>query len=83
MSKGRYIICPFFKSQGALVIKCEGVEGARTTSLHFETSTEKTLYRRSHCEAFNYEDGCDVCRQILKKYDKAEVPKPREKIIIQ
>ena len=80
--KGRYVICPFFRAQGTLFIKCEGVPGVKTTSLYFETSTEKILYRRSHCESFNYEDNCDVCRQILKKYNKAEPEKPREKLII-
>ena len=80
--KGRYVICPFFRSQGPLVIKCEGVPGVKTTRLNFETSTEKILYRREHCESFNYEDNCDVCRQILKKYNKTEVSKPREKLII-
>ncbi|MBE6547949.1 MAG: hypothetical protein E7667_03600 [Ruminococcaceae bacterium] len=80
--KGRYIICPFFKSQGSLVIKCEGVLGTKTTALHFDTPTEKTVYRRTHCESFNYEKTCDVCRQILKKYHETEAQKPRQMLII-
>lgn len=80
--KGKYIICPFFRSQGKLVIKCEGVSDAKTTTLRFETSLEKTVYRRTHCESFDYERTCEICRQINQKYNKVEAPKPRQMLVI-
>ena len=80
--KGRYIICPFFKGQSPLVIRCEGMPGTKTTALHFESLSARRAYRRAHCECFDYEDTCDVCREILKKYYRAEPEKPREMMVI-
>lgn len=72
MANIKYIICPFYKSQGPCVIKCEGMADGKITSNWFETSAEKVEYRKAHCESFDYEKNCDVCRQLLKKYYKEE-----------
>lgn len=68
----RYVICPFYKSQGQLVIKCEGISKRKLTNICFQTPEERTEYRKAHCESFEYEKNCDVCRSLLEKYYKPE-----------
>lgn len=81
-SQGKYVICPFFRSQGSLYITCEGIKNIKTTSIHFESPAEKTIYRRAHCESFDYERTCDICRQILKKYSTADSSAPRDMLTV-
>lgn len=68
MANAKYIICPFYKSQGVYVIKCEGFDSKNTTRVCFDTPDKKTEYVKIHCESFDYDKKCNVCRRLLKKY---------------
>lgn len=82
MSQEKYIICPFFKSQSSVAIRCEDISENKLSGICFGSSWEKTIYMRSYCMSFDYEKKCEVCSRILEKYNKAEAVKPREMLVI-
>lgn len=58
--------CPFYKSDEALRIKCEGLEDSSRLAVEFQKKAEKEQWQWRYC---NTEwEQCKVCQIIEGKY---------------
>ena len=66
-----YVQCPFYHSEEAQKIHCEGIEG-KGTSLHnvFGDRNELRRYKERYC-CGNYEK-CKLAKMLTSKYDEDE-----------
>ena len=58
--------CPFYQSDDALRIKCEGLDGSSRLAVEFSNKAEKLQWMKNYCNSAYGE--CKVCQIIDKEY---------------
>ncbi len=65
--RGRDVICPFYKDDTPVVIRCEGVTGCVSLHLIFANKAENEKYlRKCCCDKYK---TCEVHEMLMRKYE--------------
>ncbi|MBR4442532.1 MAG: hypothetical protein IKS52_04600 [Clostridia bacterium] len=56
--KDKWAVCPYYRTQGRLFIRCEGVGGSDWTTLSFRTAEALGKYTMRYCNSIR---GCKDC----------------------
>lgn len=62
------IVCPFFTSETATKVNCEGLETGIGNTLRFPDEDRKQEYIGRYCSM--YPNGCAICAAAERKYDE-------------
>ena len=72
MDTVRYVspeaICPFYRSEKGLKIRCEGFCASCLLEVLFKTPADMDSYKRKHCNSFIGCEECPIYPTINKQY---------------
>ena len=60
-----YVVCPFYKREGDLEIKCEGIVSDVLTN-RFKNAKQKENHKEQCC--MNNYGACSICKVLETKY---------------
>jgi hypothetical protein len=63
----KYVMCPFYHNEDALIIYCEGVTDGTVIHLAFNDKDQKKDYKKEYCCTPRYEK-CLLCKMLNSKY---------------
>ena len=61
--------CPFYKKDGGLEIRCEGIDETSRLLQQFRTKTDKANYMSSYC-CTQFYCACRIYTMLDEKYDE-------------
>ena len=64
-------LCPFYKSESAQKIYCEGLFPDSAVHMAFGTPDQRRGYEKLYCKSWKYED-CPLAKAHDKRYQEAE-----------
>lgn len=56
--KDKWAVCPYYKTQGRLFIRCQGIGGSDCVTLYFKTAEGQGKHTMRYCNSIK---GCENC----------------------
>lgn len=66
--RGASTICPFYKSETATTVVCEGAVAGCDSVFKFRASAEKDRYKERCCDCFEYAVRCNLAALLMRQY---------------
>ena len=70
--RGASTICPFYVSETATTLVCEGVVAGCDSLFRFRSAAEKNRYKERCCDCFGYAARCKLAELLMQRYDDPE-----------
>lgn len=67
--KDDYVLCPFYKKEDPITIRCEGLTNDSRLALQFTTKEKRVKYQDAFCRTNCYKK-CKIHEMLMKKYEK-------------
>jgi hypothetical protein len=67
--ESKYVVCPFYHNEEALVLYCEGVIKDSTLLNAFRRSADKREYKGCYCTSMEGHKKCPYAEILYKKYE--------------
>lgn len=67
--KNYYVMCPFYRKDETVNIRCEGITKESTLVMQFKTKKGREEYQNKYCRTMGYKT-CPLRKMLEQKYDK-------------
>lgn len=65
--KDAYVVCPFYKKEEPVTVRCEGPTKDTRLVLQFTNKTKRLQYQEKYCKTDMY-IKCRICKMLEEKY---------------